>query len=135
MKDVAESDQGTHRHHCPSRGELLQWYQAYQIRAKTHPNDPQKLQQDHKGMAHVEAIRLRQKTEGLQPITASQTAPVYQDAEGHIVNVSHDEFRNPRVTLSPEDHQRMQRAIQYLQQKNLSTHRQSASRSQAVTQP
>jgi hypothetical protein len=137
---VAEFSQGTPnptrdiKGHCPSRGELLQWYQAYQIRAQTHPNDPQKLQQDREGMAHVEAIRLRQKTEGLQPITASQTAPIYRDAEGNIVNISHDEFRNPRVTLSPEDHQRMQRAIQYFQQRNSPTHTQTAARPQTVTQ-
>lgn len=101
--------------YCPSRGELLQWYQAYQIRAQTHSHDPQKLRQDQEGMAHVQAIRLRQKTEGLQP-ASSQTASIYRNAQGQIVDVSNNEFRNPAVILTVEEHQRMQKAIQYLHQ-------------------
>lgn len=90
--------------YCPSRGELFQWYQAYQTRAQTHVHDPQKLKQDHKGMAHVEAIRLRQKTEGLK------------QTEGQILDVSNNDFRNPGVVLTAEEYQRMQRAILYLRQ-------------------
>ncbi|MCY6494323.1 A1S_2505 family phage non-structural protein [Leptolyngbya sp. GGD] len=90
--------------YCPSRGELFQWYQAYQLRAQTHPHDPQKLKQDQEGMAHVEAIRLRQKTEGLAQI------------QGQILDVSNNDFRNPAVVLSAEEYQRMQKAILYFRQ-------------------
>ncbi|MGG6270526.1 A1S_2505 family phage non-structural protein [Leptolyngbya sp. AN03gr2] len=103
-----ESNQGacekTIAGYCPSRGELLQWYQAYQLRAQTHLHDPQKLKQDQEGMAHVEAIRLRQKTEGLKQM------------QGQIPDVSNNAFRNPAVVLSAEEYKRMQKAILYLRQ-------------------
>ncbi|GAP99683.1 A1S_2505 family phage non-structural protein [Leptolyngbya sp. NIES-2104] len=107
--------------YCPSRGDLFQWYQAYQMRATTHTNDPQKLQQDYAGMAYVEAIRLRQKTEGLQ-INQSPQATI-RNARGQIVDPSRNEFRNPAVVLSSEDYQRMQKAIQYLQHHQTSINR------------